>query len=249
MGILFLTVKQERCSDSLLWSAAWLLPPLRLMPMLTTATAMALATEDLATPVSDTLVSDTATALATATQVLDTLTARGRLRPSLRLMLSTDMELTPTPLDTATPPLPSPPLPLLPLLLPSPPPPWLPLTLSLPLPSPPLPSATPVSDTLVSDTPVSATALATATLVLDTPTARGRPRLSPRLTLTTATELTPTLLDTVTPVSATLPPTATATVLEPTELTELTTVKLVQLRAAEAQHNLYRQFSFIGVGH
>merc|ERR1712220_16682 len=198
MGILFLTVKQERCSDSLLWSAAWLLPPLRLMPMLTTATAMALATEDLATPVS-------------ATQVLDTLTARGRLRPSLRLMLSTDMELTPTP---------------------------------LPLPSPPLPSATPMGDTLVSDTPVSATALATATLVLDTPTARGRPRLSPRLMLTTATELTPTLLDTVTPVSATLPPTATATVLEPTELTELTTVKLVQLRAAEAQHNLYRQFSF-----
>merc|ERR1711908_82249 len=223
MGILFLTVKQERCSDSLLWSAAWLLPPLRLMPMLTTATAMALATEDLATPVSDTLVSDTATALATATQVLDTLTARGRLRPSLRLMLSTDVELTPTPLDTATPPLPSPPLPLLPLLLPSPPPPSLPppslpplLPLLLPLPSLPLPSATPVSDTLVSDTPVSATALATATLVLDT----------------------------VTPVSATLPPTATATVLEPTELTELTTVKLVQLRAAEAQHNLYRQFSF-----
>merc|ERR1711908_243012 len=218
MGILFLTVKQERCSDSLLWSAAWLLPPLRLMPMLTTATAMALATEDLATPVSDTLVSDTATALATATQVLDTLTARGRLRPSLRLMLSTDMELTPTPLDTATPPLPSPPLPLLPLLLPSPPPPSLPPP-SLPPLLPlllPLPSATPVSDTLVSDTPVSATALATATLVLDT----------------------------VTPVSATLPPTATATVLEPTELTELTTVKLVQLRAAEAQHNLYRQFSF-----
>merc|ERR1712212_1410825 len=102
MGILFLTVKQERCSDSLLWSAAWLLPPLRLMPMLTTATATALATEDSATPVSDTLVSDTATALATATPVLDTLTARGRLRPSLRLTLSTDTELTPTPLDTAT---------------------------------------------------------------------------------------------------------------------------------------------------
>merc|ERR1712212_1177013 len=92
-------------------------------------------------------------------------------------------------------------------------------------PSPPLPSATPVSDTLVSDTPVSAT-----------PTARGRPRLSPRLMLTTATELTPTLPDTVTPVSA--------TVWEPTELTELTTVKFVQLRAAEAQHSLYRQFSF-----
>merc|ERR1712055_894389 len=130
MGILFLTVKQERCSDSLLWSAAWLLPPLRLMPMLTTATATASATEDSATP------------------VLDTLTARGRLRPNLRLTLSTDTELTPTPLDT------------------------------------------------------------------------------------------------VTPVSATLPPTATATVWEPTELTELTTVKLVQLRAAEAQHSLYRQFSF-----
>merc|ERR1712212_872533 len=111
MGILFLTVKQERCSDSLLWSAAWLLPPLRLMPMLTTATAMALATEDSATP------------------------------------------------------------------------------------------------------------------VLDTPTARGRLRLSPRLMLTTATELTPTPPDTATLVSDTLPPTATATVWEPTELTELTTVK------------------------
>merc|ERR1712212_466110 len=148
MGILFLTVKQERCSDSLLWSAAWLLPPLRLMPMLTTATATASATEDSATPVLDMLVSDTATALATATPVLDTLTARGRLRASLRLTLSTD------------------------------------------------------------------------------------------------TELTPTLPDTVTPVSATLPPTATATVWEPTELTELTTVKFVQLRAAEAQHSLYRQFSF-----
>merc|ERR1712088_1145267 len=143
MGILFLTVKQERCSDTLLWSAAWLLPPLRLMPMLTTATATASATEDSATPVSDTLV------LATATPVLDTLTARGRLRPSLRLTLSTDTELTPTLLDTATPPLPSPPLPLLPLS-----------------PSPPLPSATPVSDMLVSDTPVLATALDTATLVL-----------------------------------------------------------------------------------
>merc|ERR1712032_102609 len=113
---------------------------------------------------------------------------------------------------------------------------------SLPPPSPPLPSATPVSDMLVSDTPVLATALDTATLVLDTPTARGR--LSPRLMLTTATELTPTPPDTATLVSDTLPPTATATVWEPTELTELTTVKLVQLRAAEAQHNLYRQFSF-----
>merc|ERR1712088_577516 len=138
MGILFLTVRQERCSDSLLWSAAWLLPPLRLMPMLTTATAMALATEDSATPVSDTLVSDTATALATATPVLDTLTARGRLRPSLRLTLSTDTELTPTPLDTATPPLPSLLLPSLPPSLPPPslPPPSLPPLLPLLLPLP-----------------------------------------------------------------------------------------------------------------
>merc|ERR1712226_193908 len=84
MGILLLTVKQERCSDLLLWSAAWLLLPLRLMPMPmpTMATAMALAT-----PVLDTLVSDTTVLL----------TARGRLRPSLRLMPSTDTELTPTP--------------------------------------------------------------------------------------------------------------------------------------------------------
>merc|ERR1712192_368868 len=79
-------------------------------------------------------------------------------------------------------------------------------------------------------------ALASATLVLDTPTARGRPRLSPRLMLTT-------LLDTVsaTPDSATLD-SATATVWEPT--TVLTSDKFVQLRAAEAQHSLYRQFSF-----
>merc|ERR1711970_1493253 len=114
MGILFLTVKQERCSDSLLWSAAWLLPPLRLMPMLTTATATALATEDSATP------------------VLATLMARGRLRLSPRLTPSTDTELTPTPPPTATPPLPLPPLPLLPLSLP-----LLPLP-SLPQPSLPL---------------------------------------------------------------------------------------------------------------
>merc|ERR1719483_2073533 len=105
------------------------------------------------------------------------------------------------------------------------------------MPLPPLPSATPVSDTLVSDTPVSdtlasdtpvlATVLVSAMLVLDTPTARGRPRLSPRLMLTTATDTlvsdTP-VSDTATLVSATLPPTATATVWEPTELdTELTT--------------------------
>merc|ERR1712083_216589 len=93
--------------------------------------------------------------------------------------------------------------------------------------SPPLPSATPVLDMLVSDTPV-----------LDTPTARGRLRLSPRLMLTTATELTPTPPDTATLVSDTLPPTATATVWEPTELTELTTVKLVQLSSRSSTQSL-----------
>merc|ERR1711970_857241 len=138
MGILFLTVKQERCSDLLLWSAAWLLPLLRLTPMLmpTTATATALATEDSATPDSDTLVSDTPDSAmeATATPVLAT-TARGRLRPSPRLMPSTDTELTPTPLDTATPPLPSP-LPPPSLPPPSLPPPSLPPLLPLLLPLP-----------------------------------------------------------------------------------------------------------------
>merc|ERR1712212_1331061 len=151
MGILFLTVKQERCSDLLLWSAAWLLPPLRLMPMLTTATATALATEDSAS--LDLAMVDT------GTPVLATLMARGRLRLSPRLTPSTDTELTPTPPPTVTPPLPSPPLPSLPLSLPSLPlpllpQPSLPLLLALllpPPPLPPLPSATPVSDTLVSD--------------------------------------------------------------------------------------------------
>merc|ERR1712071_356083 len=170
------------------------------------------------------------------TPVLATLTARGRLRlrPSPRLMPSTDTELTPTLLATVTPPLP---LPTLPSLPPSP-----------PTPLPPLPSATPVSDTLVSDTlvsdtlvsdtlvsdtPVLATVLVSAMLVLDTATARGRPRLSPRLMLTTATDTlvsdtpvsdTPVLATVL--VSVTLPPTATATVWEPTELdTELTTDK------------------------
>merc|ERR1712071_540792 len=140
MGILFLTVKQERCSDLLLWSAAWLLPPLRLMPrlMLTTATATALATEDSATLDSDTPVSDTLVSAMedTVTPVLATLTARGRLRlrPSPRLMPSTDTELTPTLLATVTPPLPLPTLPSLPLSLPLLPslPPLLPLLLSLP---------------------------------------------------------------------------------------------------------------------
>merc|ERR1711874_126768 len=185
MGILFLTVKRERCSDLLLWSAAWLSPPLRLMPMLTTATATALATEDSAT--LDLAMVDTVTlVLATATPVWATLMARGRLRLSPRLTPSTDTERTPTPPPTVTPPLPLPPLPSLPLSLPL-------------LPLPPLPSATPVSDTLVSDMLVS------DMLVLVTPTARGRPRLSPRLMLTMATELTPTP-DTAMLVSATLPP-------------------------------------------
>merc|ERR1712168_895505 len=202
MGILFLTVKQERCSDLLLWSAAWLLPPLRLMPMLTTATATALATEDSAT--LDLAMVVTATlVLATATPVLAMLMARGRLRLSPRLTPSTDTELTPTPPPTVTP----------------------------PLPLPPLPSATPVSDMLVSDM------LVLVTLVLVTPTARGRPRLSPRLMLTMATELTPTP-DTAMLVSATLPPTATATVWEPTELMELTTVKLVQFSSRSSTQSI-----------
>merc|ERR1712010_136836 len=258
MGILLLTVKQERCSDLLLWSAAWLLLPLRLMPMPmpTMATAMALATLVLATlvlatPVLDMLVSATPVlvSMVLATTVL--LTARGRLRPSLRLMPSTDTEFTPTPLLMDTLPLPSPLLPSLPLLLPSPPPPLLPqpslpllllllpplprlpLTLLLPLLLPPtlspLPSATPVLDTLVSAMPV----LDTTVLL----TARGRLRPSLRLMPSTDTELTPTP-DTVMLVSATLPPTATATVWEPTELSELITVKLVQLSSRSSTQSL-----------
>merc|ERR1712106_1284122 len=134
MGILFLTVKQERCSDLLLWSAAWLLPPLRLMPKLMLTTAPA---KDSATLVSDTPVLATVPVSAMedmVTPVLATLTARGRLRPSPRLMPSTDTELTPTPLATVTPPLPLPTLPSLPLSLPLLPslPPLLPLLLSLP---------------------------------------------------------------------------------------------------------------------
>merc|ERR1711981_1484840 len=229
MGILFLTVKQERCSDLLLWSAAWLLPPLRLMPMvmLTMATATALDSATLDSAMVDTVLAMEATVI----PVLATLTARGRLRLSPRLMPSTDTELTPTPLVTVTPvsampPLPLPPLPSLPLSLPSLPLPSLPQLLPLLLPPPllPLPSATPVSDTLVSDTLVS------DTLVLATPTARGRPRLSPRLMLTTATG---TVSDTATPVLA------TATVLEPTELdTDTTTVKLVQLSSRSSTQSL-----------
>merc|ERR1712190_411196 len=120
MGILFLTTKQERCSDLLLWSAAWLLPPLmlRLIPTTATATATVLA-----------LVATTGDMVLATPDMVDMVlatTARGPLRPSLRLMPSTDMELTPTPLPTATLPLPLPLLPSLPLSLPSPPPPLLP---------------------------------------------------------------------------------------------------------------------------
>merc|ERR1712105_395555 len=111
MGILFLTVKQERCSDLLLWSAAWLLPPLRLMPMLmlTTATATALDLATLDSAMVDTVLAMEATAMPVlATPVSATLTARGLLMPSPRLMPSTDTELTLTPLATDTPILPPP---------------------------------------------------------------------------------------------------------------------------------------------
>merc|ERR1712037_85772 len=148
MGILFLTVKQERCSDLLLWSAAWLLPPLRLMPMLmpTMATVMALDMAMLDSATLDSAMVDTVLAMeATYIPVLATLTARGRLRLSPRLMPSTELtELTPTPLVTVTPvsvtlvslPLPLPTLPSPPLLLPSLPPPSLPPLLPLLLPLP-----------------------------------------------------------------------------------------------------------------
>merc|ERR1712203_948144 len=202
------------------------------MPMPTMATAMALATLVLATlvlatPVLDMLVSATPdlASMVLATTVL--LTARGRLRPSLRLMPSTDTELTPTPLLMVTLPLPSPLLPSLPLLLPSPLPPLLPQP-SLPLLLlllPPLPLL-PLTLLLPLLLPPTLSPLPSATPVLDT--ARGRLRPSLRLMPSTDTELTPTP-DTVMLVLATLPPTATATVWEPTELSELTTVKLVQL--------------------
>merc|ERR1712001_231996 len=141
MGILFLTVKQERCSDLLLWSAAWLLPPLRLMPMLmpTTATVTALDMAMLDSAMVDTVLAMEATDI----PVLAMLTARGRLRLSPRLMPSTELtELTPTPLVTVTPvsvtpvslPLPLPMLPSPLLSLPSLPPPSLPPLLPLLLP-------------------------------------------------------------------------------------------------------------------
>merc|ERR1739844_420964 len=143
MGILFLTVKQERCSDLLLWSAAWLLPPLRLMPMLmpTMATVMALDSAMLDSAMVDTVLAMEATDI----PVLATLTARGRLRLSPRLMPSTELtELTPMPPVTVTPvsvtpvllPLPLPTLPSPLLSLPSLPPPSLPPLLPLLLPLP-----------------------------------------------------------------------------------------------------------------
>merc|ERR1712001_345515 len=130
MGILFLTVKQEKCSDLLLWSAAWLSPPLRLMPMLmpTMATVTALDMAMLDSAMLDSAMVDTVLAMeATDIPVLATLTARGRLRLSPRLMPSTELtEL--TPLVTVPPvllPLPLPTLPSLLLSLPSLPPPSL----------------------------------------------------------------------------------------------------------------------------
>merc|ERR1711922_46212 len=225
MGILFLTTKQERCSDLLLWSAAWLLPPpmLRLIPTTATATDMVLAL--VATTVDMVLATPDMVDMVLAT------TARGRLRPSLRLMPSTDTELTPTPLPTATLPLPLPLLPSLPLSLPSPPPPLLPMLL------PPLPLAT-----LVLDTPVLATLVLAMELTL---TARGPLMLSPRLMPTMPpTELTPT------PDSATDTldsATATVLVLEPTELTELTTVNFAQQQKLNTVSTV--SSPVMGVGH
>merc|ERR1711899_613267 len=225
MGILFLTTKQERCSDLLLWSAAWLLPPpmLRLIPTTATATDMVLAL--VATTVDMVLATPDMVVMVLAT------TARGLLRPSLRLMPSTDTELTPTPLPTATLPLPLPLLPSLPLSLPSPPPPSLPPLL------PPLPLAT-----LVLDTPVLATLVLAMELTL---TARGPLMLSPRLMPTMPpTELTPT------PDSATDTldsATATVLVLEPTELTELTTVNFAQQQKLNTVSTV--SSPVMGVGH
>merc|ERR1712147_329474 len=221
MGILFLTTKQERCSDLLLWSAAWLLPPpmLRLIPTTATGTATVLAS--VATTVDMVLATPDMVDMVLAT------TARGPLRPSLRLMPSTDTELTPTPLPTATLPLPLPLLPSLPLSLPSPPPPLLPppslLPLLLPLPLPP-----PSLPTLLPPLPL-------ATLVLDTPVLA---------TLVLAMELTPT------PDSATDTldsATATVLVLEPTELTELTTVNFAQQQKLNTVSTV--SSPVMGVGH
>merc|ERR1711890_61442 len=221
MGILFLTTKQERCSDLLLWSAAWLLPPLMLRLIPTTATATATVLALVATTVDMVLATPDMVDMVLAT------TARGLLRPSLRLMPSSDTELTPTPLPTATLPLPLPLLPWLPLTL-SPPPPSLPTLL------PPLPLAT-----LVLDTPVLATLVLAMELTL---TARGPLMLSPRLMPTTPpTELTPT------PDSATdTLDSATATVLG-LELTELTTVNFAQQQKLNTVSTV--SSPVMGVGH
>merc|ERR1712190_436652 len=112
----------------------------------------------------------------------------------------------------------------LPLPLPLLPPPSLPTLL------PPLPLAT-----LVLDTPVLATLVLAMELTL---TARGPLMLSPRLMPTTPpTELTPT------PDSAT----ATVLVLEPTELTELTTVNFAQQQKLNTVSTV--SSPVMGVGH
>merc|ERR1711936_764245 len=128
-------------------------------------------------------------------------------------------------------PLPLPLLPSLPLSLPSPPPPLLPLPSSLPPLLPPLPLAT-----LVLATPVLATLVLAMELTL---TARGR--LMPT---TPPTELTPTPdLVTDTLDSAT----ATVLVLEPTELTELTTVNFAQQQKLNTVSTV--SSPVMGVGH
>merc|ERR1712107_935562 len=131
-------------------------------------------------------------------------------------------------------PLPLPLLPSLPLSLPSPPLPSLPPP-SLPTLLPPLPLAT-----LVLDTPVLATLVLARELTL---TARGPLMLSPRLMPTMPpTELTPT------PDSATdTLDSATVLVLEPTELTELTTVNFAQQQKLNTVSTV--SSPVMGVGH
>merc|ERR1712079_326409 len=115
-------------------------------------------------------------------------------------------------------------LPSLPLSLPSPPPLL-----------PPLPLAT-----LVLDTPVLATLVLAMELTL---TARGPLMLSPRLMPTMPpTELTPTP-DSATDTLAT----ATVLVLEPTELTELTTVNFAQQQKLNTVSTV--SSPVMGVGH
>merc|ERR1711934_250926 len=116
------------------------------MLMLTTATDTVSDMATLDWDMLDSAMVDTVLAMeAMDIPALATLTARGRLRLSPRLMPSTELtELTPTPLVTVTPvsvtpvllPLPLPTLPSPPLLLPSLPPPSLPPLLPLLLPLP-----------------------------------------------------------------------------------------------------------------